>query len=186
MRLSSLRPASRLTLPRPAWSAALGERIETVWNGLAKREQRVLLGGAVILLLVFCYLALWEPAVTGRKRLAAELPQLREQAAQMTSLAQEARTLSGGVRPALRGEALQAALTTSLASRGLKPRRLSMTGETVQLQLDAVPFGAFADWLGEIRQAQRLNVSDAQIRYVGATALVNVTVTLQAPAAPGH
>jgi len=51
----------------------------------------------------------------------------------------------------------------------------------VQVQLDKVPFGAVSGWLQDVRQQQRMKVIDARIVYVGATALVNVSATLQGP-----
>ena len=43
-----------------------------------------------------------------------------------------------------------------------------------------------ASWLQDVRAQQRLKVTDARISYVGATALVNVTATLQGPGAGGR
>nr|WP_237716936.1 type II secretion system protein GspM [Cupriavidus basilensis] len=93
----------------------------------------------------------------------------------------------GGQPGPLRGEALNQALQESLAQHGLKATRLNGTGDnSVQVQLDKVPFGSVASWLQDVRQQQRLKVIDTRIVYVGATAMVNVTATLQGPAAnPG-
>ena len=171
---------------RPAMPDDLGRRWDAFWSSLAPREQRLVAGGIAVVLLAVAYLLLWEPAATGRARLTKELPQLREQAAQMTTLAREARTLAGQALPPHPGEAQRAALESSLASHGLKPTQLVLQGDTLQLHLDGVAFSAWTDWLASVRDAQRLKVAEAQVRYVAAPAVVNVRARLQAPAAAGN
>lgn len=178
--LSSRLPR-RLAMPE-----TLRVRWEAFWTNLAPRERWLVAGGIAVVVLACAYLLLWEPAATGRARLAEELPLLREQAAQMTTLAREARTLGGQVPPPQQGEAQRATLESSLASHGLKPTQLALQGETIQLQLDGIAFGAWTDWLASVRDAQRLKVTEAQVRYVGAPAIVNVRAVLQAPAPAGR
>ena len=174
-------------LPRIGVPDSVRDAATTFWNQREPRERRILAGGGVILLLVILYLLLWEPAFEGQRRIEKALPQMRTQLAEMEALGQEARALSAiAAAPVPHGAELQQALTTSLANHGLKATGMAMSGESVQVQLDKVPFGAVAEWLQEVRQAQRMKVIDASIRYVGATALVNVTATLQGPAAAGH
>lgn len=171
---------------RKVWEAHYQPRWQQFWHARNRREQIILSVGAAILLGVCAYLLLWEPAAQSRDRLAKNLPQLRAQQAEMHSLAQEARGLSSTRASNLRGSALQEALQTSLAAKGLKAVRLNVQsggaeGDSVQLQLSNVAFGAWADWLEEMRRQQQLKVVDAQIQYVGAPALVNLQATLQGP-----
>ncbi|MGO4329714.1 type II secretion system protein M [Cupriavidus sp. 2TAF22] len=181
------RAAERLARLRPRVPQRWQERFQAFWSARNPREQAILAGGGTVLALVIGYSVLWEPAADGRARLARSLPQLRGDLAEMETLAQEARGLAASPAPSLRGEALTQALQDSLAQHGLKATRLASTGDNgVQLQLDKVPFGAVASWLQDVRQQQRLKVTDTRIVYVGATAMVNVTATLQGPAAnPG-
>ncbi|WP_404992042.1 type II secretion system protein M [Cupriavidus pauculus] len=177
-RLSRLRPR----IPEP-WR----ERFSAFWSARNPREQAILGGGTLILVLVFGYLVLWEPAASGRARLMRNLPAQRADLAEMETLAQEARGLQANPAPALRGEALTQALQDSLGQHGLKATRLAATGDNaIQVQLDKAAFGAVAGWLQDVRAQQRLKVTDARISYVGATALVNVTATLQGPGAGGR
>ncbi|MCY1461299.1 Type II secretion system (T2SS), protein M [compost metagenome] len=107
---------------------------------------------------------------------------MRADLADMETLAQEARGLKATPAPALRGDALTQALQDSLGQHGLKATRLAAGADNnVQVQLDKVPFGALSSWLQDVRQQQRMKVIDARIVYVGATALVNVSATLQGP-----
>ncbi len=177
-RLSRLRPR----IPEP-WR----ERFDAFWNARDPREQTILGGGALVLVLIIGYLVLWEPASVGRDRLMRNLPAQRADLAEMETLAQEARSLQASPAPSLRGDALTQALQDSLGQHGLKATRLAPTGDNaVQVQLDKAAFGAVAGWLQDVRAQQRLKVADARISYVGATALVNVTATLQGPGAGGR
>jgi len=182
--LSRLAGLSRLARPRlpDAWR----ERFHAFWSARNPREQWILAGGAAILAAVAGYSLLWEPAAEGSARLQRSLPQQRAELAEMDTLAQEARSLNSNPPPSLQGEALTQALQASLTQQGLKATRLAAGGDgSVQLQLDKVPFGAVAAWLQDVRQQQRLKVIDAKLTYVGATALVNMSATLQGPAANG-
>ncbi|WER45814.1 type II secretion system protein M [Cupriavidus sp. WKF15] len=174
----------------PAWLARVKPRVpqawrdqfDAFWSARNPREQAILAGGAAVLGLVLIYSVLWEPAADGRARLSRSLPAMRADLAEMETLAQEARGLNASPAPALRGDALTQALQDSLGKYGLKATRLAAGADnSVQVQLDKAPFGAVAGWLQDVRQQQRLKVTDARIVYVGATALVNVSATLQGP-----
>ncbi|MBF6986409.1 MULTISPECIES: type II secretion system protein M [Cupriavidus] len=173
---------ARLARLRPRVPQAWQDRFNAFWAARNPREQAILAGGAAVMVLVIGYTLLWEPAAEGRQRLARNLPQMRADLAEMETLAQEARGLKATPAPALRGDALTQALQDSLGQHGLKAARLAAGADNnVQVQLDKVPFGAFSSWLQDVRQQQRMKVIDARIVYVGATALVNVSATLQGP-----
>ncbi|CAG2160256.1 type II secretion system protein M [Cupriavidus numazuensis] len=178
------RPSARATLARlkPRVPQAWRDQFDAFWSARNPREQAILGGGAAVLGLVLIYSVLWEPAADGRARLSRSLPVMRADLAEMETLAQEARGLNASPAPALRGDALTQALQESLGKYGLKATRLAAGADnSVQVQLDKAPFGAVAGWLQDVRQQQRLKVTDARIVYVGATALVNVSATLQGP-----
>ncbi|TPQ42631.1 type II secretion system protein M [Cupriavidus pinatubonensis] len=181
---ASGRPSARTTLARfkPRVPQVWREQFDAFWSARNPREQAILGGGAVVLGLVLVYSVLWEPAADGRARLSRSLPGMRADLAEMETLAQEARGLNASPAPALRGDALTQALQESLSKYGLKATRLAAGADnSVQVQLDKAPFGAVAGWLQDVRQQQRLKITDARIVYVGATALVNVSATLQGP-----
>lgn len=173
---------ARLARLRPRVPQAWQDQFNAFWSARNPREQAILASGAAVLALVIGYSVLWEPAADGRARLARSLPVLRADLAEMETLAQEARGLNASPAPALRGDALTQALQDSLGQYGLKATRLAAGADnSVQLQLDKVPFGTVTSWLQDVRQQQRLKIIDARIVYVGATALVNVSATLQGP-----
>jgi general secretion pathway protein M len=175
--------ASLLQRLRPRVPAAWRERFDAFWSARNPREQAILAGGATVLGLVIGYSVLWEPAATGSARLIRNLPAIRADLAQMETEAQEARGLSASPAPALRGDALVQALNDSLGQQGLKATHVTPTGDAaVRVELEKVPFGAVASWLQDLQRQQRLKVTDARVIYVGATAVVNASATLQGPA----
>src|SRR4051794_21771137 len=128
------------------------ERANALWLARTEQERRFLAVGGSVVLLALLYLLLVEPAVTGRAELRRSLPQLRQQAAELQAMAQEAARLAAApttpVTPLTRE-----ALTASLSGRGLTPQSLSMTGEYLKLQLSNVSFANLAAWLDEQRRA---------------------------------
>ncbi len=102
--------AARFARLKPRVPERWRERFDAFWNARNPREQAILGGSAVLLVLVFGYLLLWEPAADGRARLNRNLPQMRADLAEMETLAQEARGLAASPAPTLRGDALTQAL----------------------------------------------------------------------------
>ena len=67
--------------------AQVRERAATQWLARTEQERRFLAIGGAVVLLAILYLAPVDPAVEGRRRLAASLPQLRQQAAELQAMA---------------------------------------------------------------------------------------------------
>src|SRR6185436_7429547 len=72
----------------------LKARLLEWWTGLSRRERIATTAAAVLVTVATLYLAAIEPAWRARVRLAAELPQLRAQVAEMDALAIEAKKLN--------------------------------------------------------------------------------------------
>lgn len=154
------------------------ERANALWLARTEQERRFLAVGGAVVLLALLYLLLVDPAVEGRAQLNRQLPQLRQQAAELQAMAQEASSLarapSTQVAPLTR-EAVDA----SLNGRGLKPQSLSMTADYIKLQLNNVPFAGLAAWLDEQRRANRVLVQDAVVTALPVAGQVDANLTLR-------
>ena len=154
------------------------ERANAFWLARTEQERRFLAVGGAVVLLALLYLLLVDPAVTGRAQLRRSLPQLRQQAAELQGMAQEANNLAHApaapVTPLTRE-----ALTASLSGRGLTPQSLSMTGEYIKLQLNNVSFANLVSWLDEQRRANRVLVQDAVATSLPAAGQVDASLTLR-------
>ncbi|MDN4053667.1 type II secretion system protein M [Massilia sp. YIM B02763] len=158
--------------------AQVRERATTQWLARTEQERRLLAIGGAVVLLAIVYLLLVDPAVEGRARLNRSLPQLRQQAAELQAMAQEANALARA--PATQVAPLsREAIDASLNGRGLKPQSLSATGEFIKVQFNDVPFAALATWLDEQRRANRVQVQDAAITSLPAAGQVDASLTLR-------
>ena len=153
------------------------ERANALWLARTEQERRYLAVGGTVVLLALLYLLLVEPAVSGRAQLRRSLPQLRQQAAELQAMAQEANNLAHAptapVTPLTRD-----ALTASLSGRGLTPQSLSMTGEYIKFQLNNVSFANLTAWLDEQRRANRVLVQDAVVTAQPTAGQVDANLTL--------
>lgn len=158
--------------------SGLRERTTAYWIARTEQERKFLvIGGAVAALALF-YLILLEPALEGRAQLRRSLPELRQQAAQLETLASEARAVADAT-PASVAPVTRESLAASMAARGLKPASLSVSGEYTKVQLSNVSFANLMAWLDAQRRESRLVVQEAQFSALGAPGQVDATLTLR-------
>jgi len=164
-----------------ARAAGLKQSFTDFWSARNKRERNMLIAAAVVIVCGLVYVLLIDPALSGRKTLEKTLPALRQQAAEVQSLSKEA-AASGNVAsantpppPPMTRDSLEA----SLASKGLKPQNLTVTGELAKLQLNGVSFAATIEWLTELQRNARVSVVDAVIEPQTQQDTVNATLTLR-------
>jgi len=153
-------------------------RAATFWMARTEQERKFLAVGSVVLGLGLFYGVLLDPALTGRARLATELPLKRQQAAEMQSLAREAVALRGQTSvapPAMTRESLAA----SMAAQGLGSPTVNITGEYAKVQLTNVPFAAVVTWLEAARMDSRIAVQDANFVAQDVAGMVNGNITLR-------
>ncbi|WP_296945544.1 type II secretion system protein GspM [uncultured Massilia sp.] len=158
--------------------AQVRERAATQWLARTEQERRFLAVGGAVVLLAILYLLLVDPAIEGRARLNRSLPQLRQQAAELQAMAQEANSLARA--PAVQVVPLtREAVNASLGGRGLAPQSLSVTGEYIKLQMNNVAFAGLVAWLDEQRRANRVLVQDAAITALPTAGQVDASLTLR-------
>lgn len=153
---------------------------QSFWLARSAPERSLLGGAALLLLLALIYATLLDPALVGRSQMEANLPALRQQAAEMQTLAREAAGLAGRSAPALTPVSKES-LEASLARRGLNAQSISMTGDFARLQFSAVSFGALVNWLDEMQKNTRLSVVDANIVALATPGSVNASLTVRQP-----
>ncbi|WP_175853104.1 type II secretion system protein GspM [Burkholderia anthina] len=158
----------------------------TAWlDARAPRERRLLAAGGALALAAFGYTVLWEPAQTSRARIAARLPELRMQLADVEAQLGDVRRLraAAAIR-APAGAALRDALAASLASAGIAGARVAVLGGGIQVEAKGVPFAAWMDWLERARREQRVRVTAAHAGNDGKSGIATVSATLQPADAP--
>ncbi len=163
----------------------LRARALAYWMARTEQERRTLSIGAAIVLLALAYLVLVAPAVEGRSQLRAQLPQLRQQAAQMQALADEARQLAAQPVPQL-APMTRESLQQGLAARGINPSSLAMTGEYAKLQVNNVSFANLMAWMDAQRRENRIQAQDAAITSLPTAGQVDASLTLRQAGAGGQ
>ncbi len=149
----------------------LNETLAQFWDERNPREKLLLGWGGALLVVVVLYSVLWSPAQVNSEKIATALPGMRQQLAQMTEQANEARSLAAaaqGVAPT--GLALRDALAGSLSDHGLQGAQLQVVGSGVQVQLKNASFPVWTQWLDDVRKQFKVQVGELHASALKETA----------------
>jgi general secretion pathway protein M len=149
------------------------------WAERSEQERKFLTVGGIVLALGLVYGLLIDPALTGREKLRNDLPQLRQQAAELKALAGEAAQLAA--QPPLQPPVpmTRESLNASLSSRGLNPSNVVMTGEYAKLEFKGASFAGVVTWLDTVRRENRIGVQDASFTALSTAGQVDASMTLR-------
>jgi general secretion pathway protein M len=153
------------------------------WLGLARRERAMTAAAGSFALLVLLYLVAIEPAWKARERLGAELPRLRAQAAEVSSLAQEARALTSRGVAVESAAGARIALEQSLARANLGGVRVAVLDERrLAVSARAVPVTQWLAWAEEAARESRLRIAAVRISRTSVRAVVDAEATFEVAA----
>ena len=156
-----------------------------VWfEGLAPREQRVVVGGAIAAAAVLLYLLVVEPVAQAFAAREQRIQSLESQVSWMRETAAEVARLQadGG------GEALGSsdqppylAVDNALRGAGLpQPQRLEPDGEDgARLEFESVPFDPLVRIIGRLRSESGLRVTRARIERLEEPGRVSARLTFE-------
>ena len=154
------------------------ERASAYWIARTEQERRYLAAGFTVAALALVYMGLIEPAVEGRAQLQRSLPALRLQAAELTSMAGQARALAGQ-QPVPVTPMTRETLLASLTARGVTPGSLTLTGEFARLQVNGVSFANLVAWLDAQRRENRIAVQEGTFSAQDPLGQVDANLTLR-------
>ncbi len=163
---------------RPGLLQQSGQSLAEFWAARDPRERALLAAAAIAVALGLYYALLAAPALTGRSQLHKNLPELRQQAAQLQALAQEAAVFSGKSAP-VAAAVSEESIRTALAHKGLQPQSVTLSGELAKVQLTAVSFSGMLEWLDDMQKTAKLSVADANIVALPQPDRVNAALTLR-------
>lgn len=173
-------------LDTSALSQRFGSALQPVrdyWSTRAPRERVMLSCLGIAVLLALIYLLLIEPALSGREQARKSLPALRTQLSQVQGMARE---LTAAKPAAEGGESAGAAqpptrenVEASLNRAGLKAQSVTVSGEVIRVQLNAVSFSALSSWMEQVAKALGISVAEASIVAQSQADIVNATLTLR-------
>jgi general secretion pathway protein M len=148
---------SMLSTVDRTWRARLeplARHSRVVWQQRTAREQRLLKGGALLLIAAVLWAASLRPALHKIQQAREQLPVLQAQASQLDAIILEAKALGRGRSGGLSAAETELALQASLRSMGLDAvSALSRSeGPTVreaqwQIQFASAPAGRIMEWM---------------------------------------
>lgn len=151
---------------------------------LAPRERRIMVGGAVVLVLLLFYLIIWQPLHTGVAQMRTSVAEQRDTLRWMREAAAEVKSLatSGGQGSAgLGGRSLLAVVDQSARSSNLGPalKRVEPEGQnSVRVRLEGASFDAMVGWLSGLARSSQVFATSLSIERADANGQVDARVTL--------
>jgi len=158
------------------------ERANVFWLARTEQERKFLTVGGGLLVVLLVYALGIDPAVSGNTRLQKELPLLRQEAAEINTLALQAGALQRQA-PVAVPPMTRDSLTQALAARGLTAKSISLTGEYAKLQFNGVQFAGLVTWLDATRRESRIAVQDITVTPLDTPGQVDSAITLRQSAA---
>ena len=148
------------------------------WQQRNGRERSLLMLAAGVIALALLYLLLLDPALAGRAKLQQQIPQLRQQVAEMSALSGQHTKLEAGLSQIL-DPVSREVLEKSLAARGIQTQNLSVSDDMVRLQITTVEYAQLMAWLVEMQKTAKLTVEEARLNALPESGQVNVNLTLK-------
>lgn len=159
-------------------------RLRVWWLGLTRRQRAMIAAAGSFALLALLFLIAIEPAWKARARLAAELPRLRAQAAEVDSLAQEAKRLTSRGVAMASAAAAGVALEQSLARANLVGLRVAVLDDRrIAVSAKAVPVTQWLAWTEQAARESRLSIAAVKISRTPIRAVVDAEATFEIAAA---
>lgn len=163
----------------------MSARLRAWWLGLGRRERVMTAAAGAFALLAILYLVALEPAWKARARLGTDLPRLREQAAEVDALAQEAKRLASRGVAADSAGAARVALEQGLARANLGGVRVAVLDERrLTVSATGVPVTQWLAWAEEAARESRLRIAVVRISRTPVRAVVDAEATFEIAARP--
>lgn len=141
------------------------------WNGLARREQQLVLLCLPILLLGVFYWLLWQPLHQAKQRNVVALQQVEQQ---WQSLQQAKPLLQRAAAPTERSGSLAQIISTSARSFNIRVSRMQPQNEQLQLVLDDVAYDQVLPWLHQLHYQHGVRLQHIDLATTDASGIVRV------------
>lgn len=162
------------------------ERLRQHWEQLQVRERRVLLFGAVAVILMGLYVLVWEPVVVGRAKLEQEVAEQQELLAWMEQSAREVQALRGSNRNTGRtgGQSIMSVVDSTARTQGLSNvLEVQPEGDnTVRIRLSQASFDQTLRWLDKLVNEKNLRITGLVVERRPEPGKVDARITLEAGA----
>jgi general secretion pathway protein M len=154
-------------------------KLKQHWQQLQPREQQIVIGGAVVLVLFIFYAAVWAPAIKNIERLQTSVPKKQMQLAQMKSQSEAIRragnkgikNITGTVLSRVERISREKSLSDSIGT--MEPQ-----GDNgVRLVISEIDFNRLLDYINALT-AQAMDVESATFDAGDAPGVVSARIVL--------
>ena len=155
------------------------------FKSLDPRERKVIVSGAIVLLLVSIYFLGWEPVTKKVEKLKKTNVENQQTLAWMKLHAAEVKQLRGssaGAKKDLKGQSLMGVLDKTAKSNqlGSAIKRVQPDGQTKALvRLEKANFNKLLRWMEQLQLRQGIVVTNSVIEKQETPGLVNARITFQ-------
>lgn len=156
--------------------------------GLQQREQMIVAGGALVVVIAIFYAFVWEPLDSGQKTLSADvivwqrsLAELKPLKGLHSSATDNAPAVNSGVQ-----QTPVIIVDQTLRARGLDralKRSQPTTSNGIRVEFDNVAFDELVLWLGDLSSEHAMQVASGSMSTTAQSApgRINATFTLERP-----
>jgi general secretion pathway protein M len=158
--------------------------LQAAFARLAPRERRLVVAGALALLLTLLFVLVWEPLVQHHRRQTLALEESRALAHRLELIGAEVAALRGGQPKVDRSASLLATVDRAARSGtlGVSPSRLQPEGQReVRVWLDEVVFENLLQWIDELANRHGVVVQTLDVERSDSPGRVNARLTLTRP-----
>ena len=145
------------------------------WNGLTGREQRLVLGGGISLLIAVLYWGVWQPlsdkSTLAENRIVSErqlLNWVKDKADDITTLR------SSGNAPVNADQALNRVIPTSTRRFKIELIRMQPRDDMMQVWVKPLPFNSLINWLAFLRDNHGIQVEFIDMNKTDVEGMVEV------------
>jgi general secretion pathway protein M len=156
------------------------------FNNLEPRERKIIVGGAVVVLLMSLYFLGWEPFIGKIDKLKKSNVENQRTLAWMQEKAKEIKLLQrngAAAKKSLGGQSLLGLIDKTAKQNKLGPaiKRVQPEGTTKALvRMESASFNDMVRWLEQLQQRQGVVVVNSTIEKQDAPGLVNARLILEA------
>jgi general secretion pathway protein M len=150
------------------------------FNQLQVREQWLVGAGAVFVVVVLLWAAIWQPIMGGRAARATQLADARAIATRLETVAAQVQSRRGG--PAARSsESVLAVVsrTSRNALAGKAPKNIQDEGAHVRVWLEDATFNDLVTWIADLQRTYGIRVARADIEKKPTPGVVDARLQLE-------
>lgn len=153
-------------------------------ESLQQRERNIVIAGAIALVIMLFYLAIWDPVIAKFEHQKQQLDSQRQLYSWMKSATAEIQSLKATGNSSIaktRNQSISSLANRSAITSGVKPfiNKIEQTKNGVKVQLKAASFDSFVTWLTDLQNKYGIIASKVKIEKTKVKGSVDINITLE-------